>query len=148
MLSKLTKIVPSALPDNKSCSSPSTAIAVNDCGKTRFCRRVPVTKSHILQVPSSEHETRTELKLPEVVNRPVMAELCSEEEHKGAGKFPKSAMSSKLPRNPLETPYIYIYSFSRDFLNKHHFMVKVTCIDVKGKEHNLQFKIRKRACFV
>lgn len=27
-------------------------------------------------------------------------------------------------------------------------MVKVTCIDVKGKEHNLQFKIRKRACFV
>lgn len=97
MLSKLTKIVPSALPDNKSCSSPSTAIAVNDCGKTRFCRRVPVTKSHILQVPSSEHETRTELKLPEVVNRPVMAELCSEEEHKGAGKFPKSAMSNHRP---------------------------------------------------
>lgn len=52
-----------------------------------------------LQVPSRELDTKTEIELPDVVNRPVIQDLCSDEQCNKECKLPESSVSNKLQSN-------------------------------------------------
>ena len=59
---------------------------------------MPIWRWYVtLQVPSNELETNIGLELPEVVDIPVIEELCSDERCNKEEEIPGSSTSSKLP---------------------------------------------------
>ena len=71
-----------------------------------------------LHVPSRELDTRTGLELPDIDNRPVIEDVCSNKEWNKEGNLPQSAMSSKLPSKLIRSSQKCIISnFSRNKQN-------------------------------
>ena len=61
-----------------------------------------------LHVPSRGLDMRSGLELPDIGNRPVIDDVCSNKEWNKEGNLPQSMMSSKLTSKLIRSSYIYI----------------------------------------